>query len=181
MDLLDRMLGHDKWATAQLLELSLGLTDAQLDQEFDIGVRSLRATLDHMVYVIDFWTSQMSGQPAVHDRSTQEYERSIPALIERHEQFHPAFDVCARQAISDGRLDETFVDHFGYEQSIGATILQVMHHNAQHRAEARHMLERLGVSGMWDFDPQEWEHFTGILSNERHAPATKAGDADPSF
>jgi hypothetical protein len=43
------------------------------------------------------------------------------------------------------------------------------------------MLARLGVSGMWDFDPQEWEHFTGILSNERHAPATKAGDADPSF
>ena len=30
MDLLDRLLGHDDWATTQLLELSRGLTDAQL-------------------------------------------------------------------------------------------------------------------------------------------------------
>ncbi len=37
MDLLDRLLAHDHWATARLLDLSRGLTDAQLDQPFDIG------------------------------------------------------------------------------------------------------------------------------------------------
>ena len=34
-ELLDRLLEHDHWATDQLLALSRGLTDAQLDQEFD--------------------------------------------------------------------------------------------------------------------------------------------------
>jgi uncharacterized damage-inducible protein DinB len=161
MDLLDRMLGHDRWATTRLLELCTPLTDAQLDQEFDIGHRTLRETLDHMIYVIDFWTGWMSGRPAVHDRTTQQYDRSILALIERHERFHTNFAVFARQARDEQRLDETFVDHYGVHQSIGATIIQLYHHNAQHRSEARHMLERLGVAEPWDYDPQEWEHVTG--------------------
>jgi uncharacterized damage-inducible protein DinB len=50
MDLLDRMVGHDRWATTQLLELCSTLTAAQLDQEFDIGHHTLRETLDHMIY-----------------------------------------------------------------------------------------------------------------------------------
>ena len=44
MDLLDRLLKHDRWATDQLLEVSRGLSDAQLDQAFDIGHRTLRET-----------------------------------------------------------------------------------------------------------------------------------------
>ena len=54
MDLLDRMLGHDEWTTAKLIALSEKLTDAQLDQDFDIGHRTLRATFDHMVLSTEF-------------------------------------------------------------------------------------------------------------------------------
>jgi uncharacterized damage-inducible protein DinB len=163
MDLLDRMLGHDRWATAQLLELCGTLTDAQLDQEFDIGHRTLRETLDHMIYVIDFWTGWMTGRPVEHDRTTQQHDRSIAALIKRHERFHASFAAFARRVHDEQRLDDTFVDHYDFRQSLGATIIQVHHHNAQHRSEVRHMLERLGVPEMWDYDPQEWEHFTGRI------------------
>jgi uncharacterized damage-inducible protein DinB len=163
MDLLDRMLGHDHWATAQLLERCGALTDEQLDQEFDIGHHSLRETLDHMIYVIDFWTGLMSGRPVAHDRTTQQYDRSLDSLIERHERFQPAFASFARQATDEQRLDETFIDHYDVRQSIGATILQLLNHNAQHRSEIRHILERLGVTGLWDYDPQEWEHVTGHI------------------
>ena len=55
MDLLDRMLGHDHWATTQLLKHCEALTDEQLDQQYDIGRQSLRETLDHMIYTINFW------------------------------------------------------------------------------------------------------------------------------
>ena len=54
MDLLDRLLGHDHWATTQLLELSRGLTDEQLDRDFDIGHRTVRETFDHLIYNIGF-------------------------------------------------------------------------------------------------------------------------------
>ena len=63
MDLLDRLLGHDHWATAQLLVLSQGLTDAQLDQPFDIGHRTLRDTFEHMIFNVEAWTAVMAGQP----------------------------------------------------------------------------------------------------------------------
>lgn len=161
MDLLDRMLGHDRWATNQLLELCRPLTDAQLDQEFDIGHRTLRETLDHMVYVIDFWTGWMDGRPVHHDRTMQQRDRSIAAFIERHERYQEGFAALARRVQDEQRLDDTFIDHNGIRQSQGATILQLLQHHAQHRSEVRHMLERLGVTGLWDYDPQEWEHVTG--------------------
>jgi uncharacterized damage-inducible protein DinB len=161
MDLLDRMVGHDRWATTQLLELCSNLTDAQLDQEFDVGHRTLRETLDHMIYVIDFWTGWMTGRPVAHDRTTQPYDRSIAALIARHERHHASFAALARLVHDEQRLDDTFVDHYAVRQSLGATIVQLHYHNTQHRSEVRHMLERLGVAELWDYDPQEWEHATG--------------------
>lgn len=166
MDLLDRMLGHDHWATTQLLELCAPLTDAQLDQEFDIGHRTLRETLDHMIYVINFWTGWMTGTPVEHDRTTLQYDRSIAALTERHERYQTAFAELARRIQAEQRLDDTFIDHYDVRQSLGATILQVVHHNAQHRSEVRHMLVRLGLTNLWDYDPQEWEHFTGRISRD---------------
>jgi hypothetical protein len=63
MDLLDRLVGHDHWATAGLLELTRNLTDAQLDQPFDIGHRTLRATFEHMILNVEFWTTLMAEQP----------------------------------------------------------------------------------------------------------------------
>jgi uncharacterized damage-inducible protein DinB len=161
MDLLDRLLGHDRWATDQLLERCLRLNEKQLDQEFDVGHRTLRETFDHMIYVVDFWTGWMTGRPVEHDRTMLRYDRSISALTERYERFQPAFAALARQIQDEQRLDETFIDHYGVRQSLGATIIQLMHHNAQHRGEVRHMLERLGVTDLWDFDPQEWEHAIG--------------------
>jgi uncharacterized damage-inducible protein DinB len=103
----------------------------------------------------------MAGRPVDHDRTTQQYDRSIAALIERHERYQAKFAAFARRVLDERRLDDTFVDHYAVRQSLGATIIQLLHHNAQHRSEVRHMLERLGVAELWDYDPQEWEHVTG--------------------
>ena len=125
------------------------------------GQRTLRETFDHMIYVIDFWTGWMTGRPVAHDRTTLQYDRSIAAFAERHERYQTTFAEAARQAVVAQRLDDTFIDHYSVRQSVGATILQLLNHNAQHRGEIRHMLERLGVAELWDYDPQEWEHLTG--------------------
>ena len=154
MDLLDRMLGHDHWATTQLLDLSRGLTDAQLDQPFDIGHRTLRATFDHMIFNVEFWTAVMAGQPV----DAQRDDRSLAALVDHHERSYAAFATFARRMRDEQRLDDTFVDHFGGPMTFGGTILHVVLHNAEHRTEALHILERLGVPdlpevdhGLWDF------------------------------
>lgn len=160
MDLLDRMLGHDQWTTARYLELSEGLTDGQLDQPFDIGQGNLRATLEHMIWATDLWRASLSGQPVPrepHDQPT------IAQLTTEHARVYPAFAEVARRAQAEGRLDDVFIDYFNYPQSVGATIINVILHNAQHRGEVRHMLQRLGVPHLPDGDPQEWEHWTGPI------------------
>lgn len=159
MDLLDRLLGHDRWTTAQFLDISKGLTDAQLDQRFDIGLGTLRETLDHMIFNIAFWTGFMVGQPA----NVQRDDRSPAALIERHERFYEDFAAAARRARDEQRLDDTFIDHYDYPQTVGGTILQVVLHNVEHRSEVRHILERLGVSNLPDGDLQMWEHETHLV------------------
>ena len=50
MNFVDRLLGHDAWTTRQLLEICAKLPNEQLDREFDIGHRTLRATFDHIIH-----------------------------------------------------------------------------------------------------------------------------------
>ena len=154
MDLLDRLLGHDRWATLMVLERSQGLTDEQLDRPIDAGRGSLRETLDHLIYVVGFWVALMTRDPIPpkHGRPL-----SIPELRERFEQNHVAFAALARRIHAEGRTDEIFPDHHGDLCTLGITILQVPLHNARHRADAQHMLTRLGVPDVRDWDPQEWE------------------------
>jgi uncharacterized damage-inducible protein DinB len=161
MDLLDRLLGHDRWTTAHLLELSSGLTDAQLDQEFDIGHRTFRATFVHIIPNPGFWTGLMTGQPATYRESI---DGGVAELLERHERVYDQFASFARRMRDEQRLDETFRDHWNYPQSAGGTILQVILHNQQHRAEILHMLQRLGITDLPDGDVQEWEHKIGIIT-----------------
>ncbi len=122
MDLLDRLLGHDRWATAQLLELTRGLPDAQLDRSFDIGHRTLRATLEHMIFNVEAWTALMAERPIDAPRD----DRSPAALIDRHERSYATFAALARRVRDEQRLDDTFVDHASYRQTLGATIIHVI-------------------------------------------------------
>ena len=157
MELLDRLLGHDQWTTARCLELSRDLTDDLLDQRFDIGHRTLRATYVHMIYNVGFWTSLMIYEPL----NSRPESPSLAEMTEVHECTYPAFADLAHQLCEEGRLDETFTDHYGITQTFGATIIQVILHNHQHRGDLLHMLQRLGVPDLPDGDPQEWEHLTG--------------------
>ncbi len=156
MDLLDRLLAHDHWATAHLLELCRGLDDAQLDRQFDVGHRTLRETFDHQIPNLDFWTGLMTGQPVAPRRGP----RSLDTLIAHHERAHAAFAGLARRVRDEQRLDDTFLDHHGYPMTYGGAILMVILHDEAHRAEVVHILARLGVPelahvevdhGLWDF------------------------------
>jgi uncharacterized damage-inducible protein DinB len=154
MDLLDRLLGHDQWATDQLLDLSRSLTDAQLDQPFDVGHRTLRATFEHIIINIAFWTALMTERPL----DTQENDRSLAGLIERHERYYATFAILSRQLRDEQRLDDIFIDHYAVRKSFGGTILHVVLHNAEHRSEVLHILERLGLPGPIEVDHGLWDY-----------------------
>lgn len=153
MELLDRLLEHDRWATRRLLELSRGLTEAQLDQEFDIGHRTLRVTFEHMIFNVEFWAGLLAGQRA----EVQRGERSLAGLSARHAQAYADFARVARRVRDEGRLDEVFGEPFPEPLTYGGGILEIVLHDAEHRGEALHMLARLGVANLPELDHGRWD------------------------
>ena len=124
MDLLGNVLEYDRWATTTLLEVSSGLTDAQLDQPIDAGHGTLRATFTHIIATIEFWSGFMAGEtePA-HDESAG---GSFAELSERHARASSNFASLARLLRDEGRLDATYMDHYKVRKSMGGTILTVV-------------------------------------------------------
>ena len=108
MDILERQLDHDRWATGQIFARASVLTDAQIDQEFDIGHRTLRATIDHILSAREGWTALMVRiQPPDHPDV-----RSIAYQTERHERASDAFAGVARRIRDEDRMDDTFTDYY---------------------------------------------------------------------
>ncbi|HYH12416.1 MAG TPA: DinB family protein, partial [Thermomicrobiales bacterium] len=148
MDALDRLLEHDQWATAQLLEVAHGLSDAQLDREFDVGHHTVRATFEHMISNGNGWTAALAGQEPA------SVSTSVDALAERHARASPVFADIARRLRDGQRLQETFTDPFGQPMTFGGAIITVILHNEDHRTEILHISSRLGLPevghGLWD-------------------------------
>ena len=92
MDLLDRLLGHDTWTTRQLLLLCRRLTDEQLDREFDIAHRTVRATFVHIIYNLEAWSDCMAGQPI-----RAEQGQSVSELIARLDRAANDFAVLSKE------------------------------------------------------------------------------------
>lgn len=153
MDLLDRLLEHDHWATTCLLDLSRDLTDEQLDRPFDIGHETLRATLGHIVHNIEAWTSLMIQQPIEGVQNGQ----PIAEIAACHDRAYATFAEVARRAREEQRLEDTFTDFYGSPMTFGGGILHVILHNAEHRTEAVHILHRLGLPDVPEVDHALWD------------------------
>jgi uncharacterized damage-inducible protein DinB len=160
MDILDRLLGHDAWTTRQLLLRCQGLTDAQLDREFDIGHRSVRATLLHVVRNMEVWTDLIAGRPVRPDEGAGPPGRSVSGLLRRLEGVAGELAAVATRIAREGRLDERWVDALDEppaRKSYGGAIAHVLTHGMHHRAQLLYLLRRLGVRDLIEGDVLSWE------------------------
>ena len=156
MDLLDRLLGHDHATTRQLLMMSQDLTDEQLDRDFDIGHRTLRATFAHMIGNVEIWTDLMAERAV--DRTPK--RSSVEALIERHEYSYADFASLACRVRDAQCWDDRYIDTLDdppRRKTFGGTITHVITHNMFHRGEVLHILQRLGVPDLPEGDALTWE------------------------
>lgn len=154
MDFLDRILDHDDSANAAVLAACGGLTEEQLDQTFDSGHGTLRATFGHMLMNLDWWSGQIRGELLPYD----EKSLALDELINWHRRAQTEFAALARRMREEGRLNETFVDYWKARKSIAGTILHITQHNLEHRTQALHMLKRLGVTELPELDHGLWDY-----------------------
>lgn len=128
----------------------------QLDQPFDIGHGTIRATFEHMIWNHEFWSRLMEGE--LISEEPEETGRVIAALSDDFERRFQAFAELARRLRDEGRLEDTFVDHWDVRKSMGGTILAVTQHDAEHRTEIVHMLHRLGLTEVPEVDLGAWDY-----------------------
>jgi uncharacterized damage-inducible protein DinB len=158
MDLLDRLLGHDAWTTRQLLVRCRDLTDAQLDEDFDLGHRTVRATLLHIIRNVEVWSGLMSATP-VRPSSGAEAQ-SISSMIESFDRAHAGLTAIAQSVALRGAWDERWLDYLDKpprEKTYGGGIAHIITHSMHHRAQLLYMLRRLGLEELPEGDVLSWE------------------------
>ena len=156
MDLLDRLLGHDSWTTRQLLDICASLTDKQLDRDFEIGHRTLRATLHHVIQNMEIWSSLMAGEQV-----TQQHDRSVTAMVERLTVASDRLVKVGRRIADRGAWDELWTDCLDdppRDKTYGAGIAHVITHSMHHRAQLLYMLRSIGIMNLPEGDVFSWEN-----------------------
>jgi uncharacterized damage-inducible protein DinB len=160
MDVLDRLLGHDAWTTRQLLLRCRELTDAELDRQFDIAHRSVRATLLHIVRNMEVWTDLIAEQPLRQNTNSEPAGRSIDSMLRRLDIVAADLATVSTRIVREGKLDECFVDHLDdppRKKPYGGAIVHVITHSMHHRAQLLYMLRLLGVQNLIEGDALSWE------------------------
>ena len=147
MNILDRLLAHNTWTTHKLIEQSRGLTEAQLDKEFDVGLKTVHATIDHIIENIEWWTDLTKGLPQRTFENLGEDAMTLAGFTKRLESVAPRFAEVARKVQTEGRLDEVWQARADQSEphNYGNTIIHVITHSAHHRGQLMYMLKKLGV------------------------------------
>lgn len=147
MDLLDTLLAHNEGTTRRLIEQSAALSEAQLDQEFDLGLRTVRLSLHHIIENVEWWTDLMNGHPKRSFEVLPHDPLSLAGLHLRLERVTQEFARTANDVQQRQRWDEHWPVREDQQRShrFGATLVHVLTHSAHHRSQVIHMLKKMGV------------------------------------
>ncbi len=160
MDLLDRLLEHDVWATKQLLLQSKLLTDSQLDQPFDIDSRTLRECFIHIIQAMEIWNDLLYERTARRSSELRAKPQTLDGLMVRLDEAGQEFAVIARKIARENRWDEVFTDVLDnppQKKTFGGSIAHLITHSMHHRAQAMYIMEQLGVRNHIEGDVLSWE------------------------
>jgi uncharacterized damage-inducible protein DinB len=150
---IDVLLGHDQWATRNIIETCSHLSHEQFHQRFEMGPGSLHDTTTHIVTAIRVWADLLAGReqrPRLEgtERTTAEL---LSLLDEAAADFsalaaqYPLDDVVTRQ-----REGKTF------RLSRSGVIAHVATHGMHHRAQCLNMLRQLGVKPLPPNSVADW-------------------------
>lgn len=161
MDLLDRLLGHDAWTTELMLERARTLTDAQLDQDVDLGHRTVRRTLEHIIENMEIWTDLMNGAPQRLFSEPPEQWQTLNGLQERLQTVAPQLADMARNIRDRSAWDDLWTDYMDdppRQKTYGGALAHLLTHSMHHRAQLIHMLRHFGVPDVPEGDVLSWEN-----------------------
>src|SRR4051812_7675226 len=164
MDLSDRLVEHEHWHTARLLEQAATLPDPALDRavrpgfvvhDFEGPEPDVRTMLERIVFTKEVWTAAIGGRD-IPSRG----ERSIAALQTRLTAVQPQFAALVRRIRDRNEWDDVFVDALctpPVSFTFGSVIAHILTVSVVRRQMVIGVLRELGVSDAETRDPIEWE------------------------
>ncbi len=159
---IDRLLGHNAWATALLADRCRALSPQQFARRFEIGPGTLQRTLLHIVGAMHRWADRIGDRavrPSVEDEVNAPTPDEIVAILGETAADLAKVVGCV---VDEDRLDEIMELRIrGWDEPFrftrGTAIIHVLTHGVHHRAQSINMLRRLGVEDLPEIDAIEWE------------------------
>jgi AraC-like DNA-binding protein len=164
MDLSDRLVEHDHWQTARLLENAATLSDEALDRpirpgfvvhEFEGPEPDVRSMLERIIFTKEVWTAAVGGRD-IPPRDA----RRIADLQARLAAVEPQFSALVRRIRDRNEWDDVFVDALctpPVSFTLGSVIAHVLTVGVVRRQTVIGALRDLGVADVEARDPIEWE------------------------
>ncbi len=162
MDLLTRMVEHHVWLVGEMVDRAATLRDEVLDVPIVVSVESvdddptLRRLLSRLIGQMHMWNEVIAHRD--YDWSIENHE-GIAEMCERHDQQGQIFLGHVRDVVSEGRLDETFVDAHCSPPEVytyGGLIAHVLTFAAHRRTLVVGALASAGVDDLGYGDPRKW-------------------------
>ena len=150
--LLRRWCDYGDWGMDRLLKVADGLSDADLDRDFGMGMGSLRKTLLHLFDAENWWRINWRGERRPFPRLPA--ETSLAELAQLWSEL-AADRRDFMDGLGDGGLERVVeIDPGGGPLAfrVGESIVQLCVHGTHHRAQAINLAKRLGrASDAFDF------------------------------
>jgi uncharacterized damage-inducible protein DinB len=140
------LLIYGNRAQERIFDAVAALSDAQLDQPFEMGVGSIRKTLLHIRFAEQWWQQNWIDGPG---KPFPELDEATPAAdvrrlwqetISRRDSYVAALREAELNRIVEAHPRPDVVRKF----PLGVTLLQTFHHGVHHRAQAVNMIRRVG-------------------------------------
>lgn len=157
LETMQAFLKYNDWADGRVLAEAGHLSDAQLDQLFEIGLGTLRKTLKHICDGEYVWVERWQGRT---ETPWPPYDEKVSAAA-LQERFAATWQdrssFFARISDSDLTRIVRYRDSKGslFDASLSDMIMQGITHSLHHRAQAVNILRRLGA-GLVELDYMMW-------------------------
>ncbi len=142
---ITRYFQYNDWAMSQVLEAARPLDDSRLDQPFEMGMASLRKSIQHMLDAERWWLANWAVDNSPFPRD--EAPRSLPAMNEQFAQVSGQRNAFVDALDGDDATRVVHVTAGGPKTCFRVTesLLQLCSHGTHHRAQCLNMLRQLGV------------------------------------
>ncbi len=158
---------HFDWATRQVIDACRALDAVQLDRKFEMGVGSLIANLDHIVWAVEGWCDRLEGNPW---RPDDDGPHTLDSITARLDDVGRRWNALLDADRAAGRLESPLT--YDIERPPGtvtrrtlprsAVYVHTMTHGFHHRAQCVNMLRQIGVKLPMQLDLCFWQWRTEL-------------------